>query len=385
MNDLPTSFASSARSGIEALKAQRSETEGSGLFNSIISTMPDLLLVLNGNRQIVYANRAALDFLGVPALERLLGQRPGEAVNCVNAGCPGGCGTGEKCSTCGAVLAILASQRGERLTKECRILAKNGNSVNAFDLKVTAAPMEVEGDNFTAFYVSDISHEKRRRALERIFFHDVLNTAGALEGFSEVLAEEEEPQALRGYGGTINRISQRLVEEIVAQRELLKAESGELLPAPKNIQARELLERVVETYRTHEVAKGKEIVVLPGTAVALDTDETLLFRVLGNLLKNALEASCAGEMVSVGVSAEEGSAVFSVHNPAVMPKEVMLQVFNRSFSTKGADRGLGTYSIKLLSERYLKGEVGFTSEEGRGTTFTLKLPLSIFRVKNVAE
>jgi len=43
-----------------------------------------------------------------------------------------------------------------------------------------------------------------------------------------------------------------------------------------------------------------------------------------------------------------------------------MQVFNRSFSIKGGDRGLGTYSIKLLSERYLNGEVGFTSEEGTG-------------------
>jgi len=193
---------------------------------------------------------------------------------------------------------------------ECRILTKNGDVINAFDLKVTAAPIEVEGEKFTAFYVSDISHEKRRHALERIFFHDVLNTAGALEGFSEALAEEEEPEVLRGYGGRINRISRRLAEETVEQRELLKAESGELLPAPKTIQARELSENAVEAYRTHEAAKGKEMAVLPGTAVALDTDETLLFRVLGNMLKNALEASSTGETVSIGVSAEKGRAVF---------------------------------------------------------------------------
>jgi signal transduction histidine kinase len=108
----------------------------------------------------------------------------------------------------------------------------------------------------------------------------------------------------------------------------------------------------------------------------INADETLLSRVLGNMLKNALEASNPGEEVSVGVSEEAGRAVFSVNNPAVMPKEVKLQVFNRSFSTKGTGRGLGTYSIKLIGERYLKGETGFTSEPGVGTTFTLKLPLA---------
>ena len=372
-----TDFAPAARSGPETLNAQRSEVEQSDLFSGIVSTIPDLLLVLNENRQIVYANRPALDFLGITGLEKLLGQRPGEAVNCVNSGCPGGCGTSEKCSTCGAVLAILGSQRGERTSKECRILIKSGGGLDALDLKVTAAPIVVAGGKFTAFYVSDISHEKRRRALERIFFHDVLNTAGTLEGFSEVMSEEKDAIALRGYGGTINRISQRLVEEIVAQRELLQAESGDLLPAPKEIKARVLLARIAEAYRIHEAAKGKEIKVLPGPELTLISDKTLLSRVLGNMLKNALEASAAGEAVGIWAAAAEGRAVFSVHNPAVMAKEVKLQVFNRSFSTKGADRGLGTYSIKLLSERYLKGEACFTSEAGAGTVFTLKLPLGI--------
>ncbi len=376
-SELHTDFAPAERSGPEIIKAQRSEVEQSALFSGIVSTIPGLLLVLNENRQIVYANRPALDFLGITGLEKLMGLRPGEAVNCVNASCPGGCGTSEKCSTCGAVLAILASQRGERTSKECRILINGGGGLDALDLKVTAVPIVVSGGKFTAFYISDISHEKRRRALERVFFHDVLNTAGSLEGFSEVMAEEEDAKVLRGYGGTISRISQRLVEEIVAQRELIRAESGDLLPAPKKIKVRELLTHIAEAYRTHESAKGKDIKVLPGPDLTLTSDETLLFRVLGNMLKNALEASTAGEAVDIGASVADDRAVFSVHNTAVMAKEVKLQVFNRSFSTKGADRGLGTYSMKLLSERYLKGEIGFTSEAGAGTVFTLKLPLGI--------
>ena len=63
-----------------------------------------------------------------------------------------------------------------------------------------------------------------------------------------------------------------------------------------------------------------------------------------------------------------------VHNLAVMPRSTQLQMFQRSFSTKGNDRGLGTYSIRLLTERYLKGEVSFTSDEAKGTTFILRLP-----------
>ena len=67
--------------------------------------------------------------------------------------------------------------------------------------------------------------------------------------------------------------------------------------------------------------------------------------------------------------------VFSVHNPGVMPDEVQLQIFQRSFSTKAATgRGIGTHSMRLLGERYLGGEVTFVSQEPEGTVFRLSLP-----------
>jgi sensor histidine kinase regulating citrate/malate metabolism len=61
----------------------------------------------------------------------------------------------------------------------------------------------------------------------------------------------------------------------------------------------------------------------------------------------------------------------------VIPRDVQLQLFKRSFSTKGEGRGLGTYSMKLLTERYLNGRVGFRTSESAGTTFTASYPLAI--------
>jgi signal transduction histidine kinase len=58
-----------------------------------------------------------------------------------------------------------------------------------------------------------------------------------------------------------------------------------------------------------------------------------------------------------------------------MPEAVRQQVFQRSFSTKeGQGRGIGTWSVKLLTERYLGGAVAFVSEPGRGTVFSVRLP-----------
>jgi len=56
---------------------------------------------------------------------------------------------------------------------------------------------------------------------------------------------------------------------------------------------------------------------------------------------------------------------------------VQLQVFQRSFSTKGPGRGIGTYSIRLLVSRYLRGTVDFESSKEQGTTFRVHLPFEI--------
>lgn len=66
---------------------------------------------------------------------------------------------------------------------------------------------------------------------------------------------------------------------------------------------------------------------------------------------------------------------FRVHNPGVMPLEVQHQLFQRVVSTKKAGHGLGTYSMKLLTERYLSGTISFTSVPAEGTAFTVRYPL----------
>jgi signal transduction histidine kinase len=77
------------------------------------------------------------------------------------------------------------------------------------------------------------------------------------------------------------------------------------------------------------------------------------------------------------MSLRDDGVQFSVRNPGVIPPEVQLQLFQRSFSTKGANRGLGTYSVKLLTERYLGGRVWLNSNPDDGTVFHVWYPLTL--------
>jgi signal transduction histidine kinase len=147
---------------------------------------------------------------------------------------------------------------------------------------------------------------------------------------------------------------------------------------PETIPAARLLKSIALLMERHEVAESRQVLVEPvDPSLSPHTDPTLIHRILVNLTKNALEASPKGEQVSLGAEAWAGGVRFWVKNQAMMPKQVRLQIFQRSFSTKGAGRGLGTYSVKLITERYLQGQVSFTSTPEEGTIFYVDLPAAL--------
>lgn len=99
------------------LELQTGVFKTSPFYSEMIDAIPSLVMVLNPQRQIIFANHHLLEFLGLPDLVSLLGARPGEAIGCVHADeMTGGCGTTEHCSTCGAVKAIISSLSGTPAT-----------------------------------------------------------------------------------------------------------------------------------------------------------------------------------------------------------------------------------------------------------------------------
>ncbi len=346
------------------------------LVAGVLDVLPNIFLVLDGQRRVVLANRALLDLLGLADDHAILGRRTGDLLNCVHADeTSDGCGSTEACRVCGALTAILASLRGSSSVSECRIRQKGGG---ALDLRVTSSPLLVAGERYSLVVFEDIGDEKRRAVLEQVFFHDILNLAGVMTGYASLLRDLSDgtPQS-NSFKEKLYQASIRLVDEIQMQRDLAAAEHGELTLNPASIRSRAFLANVQDCYQVHEAARERRILLDPDSQdVEFDSDPVLLERVLGNLVKNALEAIPPGQAVTLRCWTDEERVVFEVHNPSTMPRDVQLQIFQRSFSTKGKGRGLGTYSVKLLSERYLGGAVTFTTSPDRGTTFQAAYPLA---------
>jgi len=372
---LKTYFAPPERSSEEEILEQTKLISENSIILSLLDSIPSLVAILNKNRQIVFANKAFKNFTQSRNLDAYLGKRPGEAISCIHADdCASGCGTSRACSVCGAVNAILLSKGNGAVNMECRITLESGEPL---DLAVNANQHNIGNVEFTILTASDISHENRRKALEQIFFHDLLNIAGALSGFIEIMKGASVSEA-EEYINLSKCIAEHLIEEITAQKELVLAEENELSLNLSSFSSTELLSEAAQIYKRHIASLGKDIIVDSlSETIILNSDKTLLRRVLGNLIKNALEAIQDGDSVRLSCCQKEGFVEFSVWNKSIIPESVQYQIFQRSFSTKGKGRGLGTYSVKLLTEKYLQGKAYFISSPNKGTTFYVRYPLSI--------
>ena len=125
---------------------------------------------------------------------------------------------------------------------------------------------------------------------------------------------------------------------------------------------------------------GQEI-VLVFTEESLHTDKNLLKNSLINLISNASKYSGNGKKILVNSYHRDQSFVIEVKDEGQgIPKSDLKNIFERFFRASNATNiegtGLGLHLVKSYISK-LNGEVSFVSEEGVGSTFTLKLPQNI--------
>jgi hypothetical protein len=347
-------------------------------IKEVLNSLPNVIIVINKNRQMVFGNKAYFTDIASGSYSDKLGFRPGELLGCIHSiEDPRGCGSSRSCNYCGALSVILSCQdTSKRVRGEARITSDVEDGPMAYDFLITAAPLNIEEKHFIIVTLDDISDKKRIQALERIFFHDLLNKAGSLSCFFENIQFTSVSGKTRDLIDTATNLSSEIVEEINSHRSVMEAEKGDLEVVDAKVSAKEVLENIVNQMKFHTVAYEKHIKIFPEVEdITLITDYFLLIRVLINMLKNGLEATSRNGTVTISYKKLKNSVCFFVHNDRVMDEDVKHQVFQRSFSTKGSNRGIGTYSMKLLGERYLGGKISFSSEEATGTIFNFELPI----------
>ena len=376
-----THFAAPERAGQTKLEQELALVSSSAVVDGLLSTVGGLLVVLNSKRQVIAVNDAFLRQLGIENVKEIFGLRLGEVIGCVHAGEElAGCGTTRHCLSCGAAIAMVSSlATNEPVEQMCAVEVYHGDLKWDLYMQVRAVPFACGQERFLLIFLRDVTREQQWASEERVFFHDLKNVLCGLQGAADMITMGS-PDLARSGSRILGKLVRRLSSEIELQKTLSLSEDHIYCPILEEVSVPGILLDIQEEFSAHPAALNKTFSI---TAIndpwSLHTDSCVLFRVLGNMVINALEATDPGGEVYIGAEMMGESMLrFTVWNRQLIPENVQLRIFQRNFTTKGQEgRGLGTWSMKFFGEKFLGGQVGFTSSEPDGTLFFLVLPLCL--------
>jgi signal transduction histidine kinase len=147
------------------------------------------------------------------------------------------------------------------------------------------------------------------------------------------------------------------------------------MPAPKSsrFNLSKILEQSVAFFQSENVTISTQVI----EQVYVWADQEMVIKVLNNLILNAIQADPAElKEISVQLELAQNKAKLCISDKGIgISEQNRDQIFKPYFSTKETGSGIGLALAKKGIEQ-AKGSIWFESEEGKGTTFYLSLPLS---------
>ena len=346
-------MASTLRSSIGDLSEERD------LLSAVLNTMVDGVVVLDGERRAVLVNSAAEELLGL-ARGQSLGGRFADLVR-----------DDELLRIVALSVELQAPQQAETDLLHQRRL-----------VRAMAIPIGRSSGGNVLVTLHDLTQIRRVHTTRREFVtnvsHELRSPLASIKAIVETLesgALEERELAvefLARIGRDVDRMT-LLVNDLL---ELSRLESGYTQINLVPVDIRPIIDDAVQTVgrRTAVDVSAR----MNGDLPPVLGEGHMVWRVLTNLLENAVKATSDRGSVTVTASVEERSVVISVRDTgAGIGRDHLPHVFERFYkidrSRSDSGTGLGLAIVKHIVQAH-GGEVDVESEEGVGTTFSFTLP-----------
>ena len=212
--------------------------------------------------------------------------------------------------------------------------------------------------------------------------HELRTPLASIMGYAEMLSEEgiSGPNASH-CAEVIERNAKRLLRLVGDLLLLSQIQSGKLAMEFCSTDLVDIATCAVEELRPEAQRKHIDLTLSTTAIPRLAVDPTRIAQLLGNLLSNAVKFTPDGGRVEVRLGREAGQVVLAVADTGIgIPAAEREQIFERFFRTTIATQhaiqgtGLGLAITKAIVEAH-NGTIAVDSDEGRGSTFTVCLPL----------
>ncbi len=222
-----------------------------------------------------------------------------------------------------------------------------------------------------------LENVRLREEVERIARHDIKTPLNSIIAVPRLLREErrltKEADELLGI---VERAGYRILSMVNLSLDLYKMEQGSYIFRPDAVDLVELFDKVAVDIHSHATSKNVSLrVKSSATRACAWAEELLCYSLIANLLKNAVEASPEGSVVTVAIEAIEdsGSVALHIHNVGVVPASIREDFFVKyATAGKASGTGLGTYSARLMA-RVQDGDVTMSTSAAEGTTLSVVL------------
>jgi PAS domain S-box-containing protein len=236
---------------------------------------------------------------------------------------------------------------------------------------VKALAREKELSELKSNFVSMVSHEFRT-PLEVI-----VSSADILNRYLDRLPLEERAQHLASIQSSVKRMSDMMEDVLLLGR----FEAERFHCQPEDLHLVSWSRRFIDEMRSATGGRANLELLLDEFEPMVCADEKLLRHILANLISNAVKYSEAGATVRLRIAREGPDAVFRVEDGGCgIPSADQARVFEAFHRGSNVNQmpgtGLGLVIVKRAVDLH-HGQVSFTSAEGQGTTFTVKLPLFV--------
>lgn len=218
-------------------------------------------------------------------------------------------------------------------------------------------------------FVSMMSHEFRNP------LSTILMSSELLKNFNDKITQEQKSRCLYHIEAAAKEMTQ-LLDDILS---ITRAEVGKIQFKPQAFDLVEFCHDVVEGMQVSIGKRHTIIFTYYDECSHACLDENLLRHILINLLSNAIKYSPDGGKVEIELSCQEGEVIFQIRDEGIGisldDQRRLFESFHRGQNVgKIPGTGLGLCIVKKFVDLQ-GGKVSLKSEVGRGTTFTVTLPL----------
>ena len=233
----------------------------------------------------------------------------------------------------------------------------------------------------------DQTESKRVDAVRRDFVanvsHELKTPIGAMALLAEAVTDfSDDPQAVERFGGRMQRESKRLTQLVQEIIDLSRVQDHTAPSATEKISAAEVVDDAADRARTRAEGKNIHIEVSPPGRMLIEGNYELLVNAVRNLIDNAINYSPDGTRIGVGVELVDERVEISVTDQGIgLSTQDTERVFERFYRVDPArsritgGTGLGLSIVKHIIATH-GGEVKVWSRLGKGSTFTIVLPLA---------